>query len=280
MPINATYEYEEAEKKFLSAQTIPEKLKALQEMLTKAPSHKGAEKLRKSIKERIKKYKDLASKEKRTKKGSSFLSVKKEGAARVCIIGLTNTGKSTLLSKITNAKPMISNIGYATKLPEIGMMDYYGIKIQIVEIPAITKNFNGTKHGSFFISVIRESDLLVITLNKKEEFELIKKELKENDVNKRFIIYDGDSELLKKDIWKSLNLIKIYTKQPGKEKEYPPIAMKKDSTVKDVGMEVHKDFVKKFDYARVWGDSAKHDGSRVGLNHRLVDDDVVEFHIK
>ena len=66
-------------------------------MLSTAPKHKSTGPLLKNIKERIKKYKDLASKEKKSKKGSSFLSIKKEGAARVCIIGLTNTGKSTLL---------------------------------------------------------------------------------------------------------------------------------------------------------------------------------------
>jgi hypothetical protein len=280
MPINATYEFEEAEKKFHLAEGILDKLKALQEMLAKAPSHKGAEKLRKNIKEKIKKYKDLAAKEKKTKKGSSFLSVKKEGAARVVIIGLTNTGKSTLLSQLTNAKPIISEVEFTTKLPEIGMMDYHGVKIQIVEIPAITKKYNETKHGSFFMSIVKESNLMIITLNKKDDLEMIKKELKENDVNKRFILYEGNPESLKKDLWNNLNLIKVYTKQPGKNKEHPPIAMNKGSTVRDLALEVHKDFLKKFDYARVWGKSAKHDGSRVGLNHRLFDDDMVEFHTK
>ena len=280
MPINATYEYELAQKKFDEAQTVSEKLKALQEMLSTSPSHKGTEKLRKEIKTKISKYKSVIEKEKKTKKGSSFFSIKKEGAARTCIIGLTNSGKSTLLSKLTNAKPLISEVEFTTKFPEIGMMDYEGIKIQIVEIPAIIKKYNGTKHGLFFMSIIRESDLMVITLNKKDELELIKKELKSNDINKRFIIYDGDVETLKKDIWNNLGLIKVYTKQPGKSKDFPPIAMNRGSTIRDLGFEVHKDFVKKFDYARIWGASAKHDGSRVGLNHKLSDDDVVEFHTK
>src|SRR3990167_4915629 len=108
MPINATYEYENAEKNFHEAHTISEKFKALQEMLAKAPGHKGAEKLRKSIKERIKKYKEL-------------------------------------LSKLTNAKPVISEIEFTTKLHEIGILDYRGIKLQILEIPAITKNYNEAK---------------------------------------------------------------------------------------------------------------------------------------
>ena len=59
MPINAGYEYEAAEKKFHDAQTNEERLKALNEMLSTAPKHKGTGSLLKNIKERIKKYKDI-----------------------------------------------------------------------------------------------------------------------------------------------------------------------------------------------------------------------------
>jgi hypothetical protein len=43
---------------------------------------------------------------------------------------------------------------------------------------------------------------------------------------------------------------------------------------------VHKDFVRRFDYARVWGLSAKFEGQRVGLNHLLKEGDVIELHLK
>ena len=281
MPINAGHEYGEAEKEFQKAEGNQEKLKALQNMLSKAPKHKSTGSLLKSIKERIKKYKTLISKEKKSKKGSSFLSIKKEGAARVSIIGLTNRGKSTLLSKLTNAKPTISERKFTTKLPQIGILDYKGIKLQIVEIPAIVEDYNDIKHGLFFLSLIRESNFLIITLKDKSELTLIKNELKENDIDKIFILYQGeDIQELKEDIWKSTNLIKIYTKQPGKPKEFPPIALKKGSKLKDMASEVHKDFVKKFKFARVWGNSVKHQGTRAGLTHKLKDEDVIEIHLK
>ena len=75
-------------------------------------------------------------------------------------------------------------------------------------------------------------------------------------------------------------MIKVYTKQPGKEKDYPPIALKKDSTIKDLALHVHKDFIKKFRFARVWGNSVKFSGSRCSLIHILQDNDIVELHIK
>ena len=59
-----------------------------------------------------------------------------------------------------------------------------------------------------------------------------------------------------------------------------PITFKKGGVIKDMASQVHKDFLKKFDYARVWGKSAKHDGMKVGMEHRLADDDVVEIHLK
>ena len=281
MPINAGYEYENAEKEFHEAQTVSEKLKALNKMLATAPKHKGTGNLLKNIKERIKKYQGLVEKEKHAKKGSSFLSIKKEGAARVCIIGLTNTGKSTLLSNLTNAKPLISENEFTTKLPEIGIMDYYGIKIQIIEVPAITKNYNEINHGLFFMSIIRESNLIIITINSKSELSLIKEELKNNDVDKKFLLYQKENiEEFRNDIWKSLNLIKVYTKQPSKERDYPPIAIKKGSKIKDIASEIHKDFIRKFKFARVWGSSVKHQGARAGPHHILNDNDTVELHLK
>ena len=43
--------------------------------------------------------------------------------------------------------------------------------------------------------------------------------------------------------------------------------------------QVHKDFIKRFKYARIWGTSVKHPGSQVGIDHRLHDEDIVELHM-
>nr|MBA4404649.1 GTP-binding protein [Nanoarchaeum sp.] len=72
----------------------------------------------------------------------------------------------------------------------------------------------------------------------------------------------------------------VYTKSPGKNKDFPPIALNKGSNVRKLALSVHKDFVRRFDYARVWGLSAKFEGQRVGLNHLLKEGDVIELHLK
>jgi len=88
-------------------------------------------------------------------------------------------------------------------------------------------------------------------------------------------------QILKDKIWEKLNLIRVRTKEPGKKPSTKePITLPKGSCIKDMAQYIHKDFLKKFNYARVWGTSTKHDSANVGLDHQLHDKDVVEIHLK
>tara|TARA_Y100000310_G_scaffold302635_1_gene340188 strand:+ start:29730 stop:30563 length:834 start_codon:yes stop_codon:yes gene_type:complete len=277
MPINAKPEYFRSLKKYHEAKGIHEKLKALYEMLRTAPKHKSSENLLADITSKIAKYKKIIERQTSQKKGTSKYSIKKEGAATICILGTTNSGKSTLLKKLTNADPKIESYPFTTKEPEIGTMDYKGIKLQIIEFPAITKNFRETKYGLAFLSTIRSSDLIILMFNNQKEEKLLEDELYDVDISRLIIKVEKN---IKDKIWNKLNLIKVYTKQPRKEKEFPPISLKKDSTVKNLAQKVHKDFIKKFKFARIWGKSVKFDSQQVGLDHHLKDNDIVELHMK
>ena len=278
MPVNAGVQYGKAEEEFQKATTIQEKLQALKQMWATVPRHKSSEGLQKEIKTKISRYKELLAKEKKQKKGSGkSLSIRKEGAATICIVGTVNSGKSTLLKKLTNANVLIADYPFTTKKPEVGILDYQGIKLQIVEIPAIVEKFEYSDLGPSMLAIIRQSDLLIITFKHKEELKLIDKELHGIGLNRVYYYNQEDIEDL---IWKNLNLIKVYTKQPGKEKDYPPVAMQKNSTIKDLAQNIHKDFLRKFDFARVWGKSSKFNGQRLGFEHRLEDEDIIEIHLK
>ncbi|MDD5177864.1 MAG: TGS domain-containing protein [Candidatus Nanoarchaeia archaeon] len=278
MPINASMEYGRAERKFHEASTIQEKLEALKEMYRTAPKHKSSEGLLKEIKTKIAKYKELIEKEKKQKKGrKAKYSVKKEGAATIALVGTTNSGKSTLLKKLTNSNPLISEYPFTTQAPEIGTMDYKGIKIQVIEVPAITKDFEKTRNGLAFMSIVRIADLVVLMYNNEAEKRLLYNEFEDERLN---ILEYKKQQNLPDLIWEKLKLIKVYTKQPQKEKDYPPIALPKGSTIKDIAEKVHKDFIKKFKFARVWGNSVRFAGAQVGLTHVLSDEDVVELHLK
>ncbi|MBT3416829.1 TGS domain-containing protein [Candidatus Woesearchaeota archaeon] len=281
MPTNVTFEYENAEKEYLQASTFSEKIICLKKMLTAVPKHKGTENLRNDIKRRISKYKSLVEREKKiSKSGGRSESIKKEGAARIVLIGVTNSGKSTLLSTITNAKPLVADYEYTTKKPEIGTLDYDGIILQVIEIPAITKDYLDKEKGPAYMGIVRDSDLIVIVSKNKKGVDLVKKELIDAGIKFKGILLDAKNANSKEKIWKKLGLVYVYTKSPGKEKEYPPIALRKGSNVKSLANKVHRDFIKNFDYARVWGKGAKFDGQRVGLRHILKEKDVVELHLK
>lgn len=81
---------------------------------------------------------------------------------------------------------------------------------------------------------------------------------------------------VKEKIFEKLNLIRVYLKPQHGEPDYDePLIIKKRSTVKDVCGKLHRDFIKKFRYARVWGNSVKFQGQKVGMDHILEDGDLI-----
>jgi small GTP-binding protein len=74
-----------------------------------------------------------------------------------------------------------------------------------------------------------------------------------------------------------LNVIRVYSKPPGKEPNMSaPFVMKKGGTVEEFAGKVHKDFLDQLKAARVWG-SGVYDGQMVSRDHVLHDGDVVEL---
>ncbi len=84
---------------------------------------------------------------------------------------------------------------------------------------------------------------------------------------------------LLKEIYEVLGLIRVYTKAPGKKPDLnAPFVLPKNSTLETLAGKIHKDFVKKLKYARVWGKEV-FDGQMIQKDHVLQDGDIVELHI-
>jgi ribosome-interacting GTPase 1 len=84
---------------------------------------------------------------------------------------------------------------------------------------------------------------------------------------------------LKNKLFESLEIIRIYSKPPGKEPDLTkPFILKKGNTIEHLAGKVHHDFVYNLKTARVWGKNV-FDGQMVGRDHILHDKDIVELHI-
>mmetsp|Transcript_3436 Transcript_3436/g.12393 ORF Transcript_3436/g.12393 Transcript_3436/m.12393 type:complete len:368 (-) Transcript_3436:153-1256(-) len=80
-------------------------------------------------------------------------------------------------------------------------------------------------------------------------------------------------------IWDHLDLLRIYTKPKGLLPDYnePVVVPHNKNSVEDFCNRIHKGLMKDFKHALVWGTSVKHRPQRVGKDHRLEDEDVVQI---
>ncbi|MFC2143298.1 GTPase [Candidatus Aenigmatarchaeota archaeon] len=274
MPINASPHYFKAEARYRDAKKIDEKIYALEEMIRTAPKHKGAENLLAQLKSKLARLKKESVKKSKKTSRSSRLGIKKEGDAQVCMLGLPNSGKSWLLSKLTNAKPVISEYYYTTSKPEVGMMNYNGINIQIIEIPATFQ--------PRFMSIARTAELVVLLIKDDEEKKKMKNIIDYNFLRTKHIFVNAfkeDPKKIKEKIWSNLNLIIVFTKtrhDTAKQKG-TPMALQKGATIRDFAGRIHKDFIKNFRFARILRNNRP---IQAGLKYKLKNNDIVELHTR
>jgi len=97
----------------------------------------------------------------------------------------------------------------------------------------------------------------------------------------QFVEFDRPEsvEELRSTIFHMLDVIRVYTKQPGKKAEYKePFTIPVGGDVEDLARVVHREFAESLKFARIWG-TGVHDGQSVGREHVLHDGDMVELHV-
>jgi len=301
---NQSPEYQTAEKNYLAAQTDEQRMDALEEMIKHMPQHKGAENMRANLRQRYKKLKEKIDRGKKSGKSTQQI-IKKEDMQAV-IVGLTNSGKSSILNTLTNAQPLIGNYFYTTKEPQVGTMFYENSNIQIIDEPAIESEY-------FNQGIANTADLLIIIINNLDQLKEIGHFLKKAR-GKRIILYNKSDLLtsnekrkieatfkskikipfiifsskdpknlneLKELIFKQFDIIRIYTKEPGRPASGKPMILKSGkNTVEDAAKKVSNQLFKTLKETRVTGPSTKFPNQKVGLKHELKDRDIVEFHTR
>ena len=125
------------------------------------------------------------------------------------------------------------------------------------------------------ITVVSKMDLAT-----PEQMKLIKETIKP-DV---FISAEKNTNIiqLKDTIFNALRFIRLYLKEVNKKADLEePLVLRKGATIRTLCEQLHRDFVKKFKYAKIWGTSAKFPGQQFrDLDKILNDGDIVELHIR
>ena len=174
-----------------AAHTPKEKMDAMIEFLKYVPHHKGTMKLRGEMNRKISLIRADLDKKKRMGTGKSGggpkLFVEKEGSAQIALIGMTNVGKSCLMTATTNSKVVVTPTPYSTHEPVPGIMNYRDVQFQIVEAPAVMEgSAGGRAAGHVTLGLARNADGVILMLDLSrdpiEQLELILAELEKSRV--------------------------------------------------------------------------------------------------
>lgn len=155
-----------------------------------------------------------------------------------------------------------------------GALAAKGIRISRVHDPAATEVPRNVKPAMIVANKVDSPSAA-------ENLEFLKEVVAgEFDIVPVSALHGQGIEDMKRALFVFLDIIRIYSKMPGKKPDMEkPFIVKRGSTVADVAVKIHRDFGDKVKSARVWG-SAKFDGQVVDRHHVLKDRDVVEIHIE
>ena len=158
MPANLTPEYLKAEKRYRQAATPQGKLEALEEMLRTIPKHKGTDKLQADLKRRISQARKGAAQAKKTA-GFDPFAISRQGAGQVLLIGPPNSGKSSIVGRLTKANVKIAEWPFSTPTPLPGMCTFEDVSIQLVDTPPLTADYvpsgmAGAIHNADIVAVV------------------------------------------------------------------------------------------------------------------------------
>ena len=329
MPANLPPDYYAAERRYREARDISEKIDILRQMMALMPKHKGTEHLQGDLKRKIAKLQNQSQKKQIKSKHAGLDHIPTEGAGQVVLVGLPNSGKSSILSVLTHAKPEIADFPFSTFRPLQGMMSYDDIQIQLVDLPPLSEDY--TEHWVFNIIRLADIVLLTIDLSKPdpvcdmdklrmmlENHKIILKKKGEgkpcgtfaekttlvvgsksdmDETSKKMdmlqkqyrtilpvipvsILDNATLDALGQQLFQLLDIIRVYTKMPGKKSDYEkPYILPQGTTVFEAARSIHKDFADQMTFARIWGTDT-YDGQRVEKDHVLMDKGIIEIHTR
>nr|KXH77553.1 MAG: hypothetical protein AM324_00245 [Candidatus Thorarchaeota archaeon SMTZ1-83] len=389
LPTNVSPEFDKQRQIYEDTEDLVQRIAELEKLLSLAPRHKGAERMVGDYRKKLAQLKAKLEKQReqeRARKGGRGAEegvVRKEGAGQVCLIGVTNSGKSTLINAVTNAELEVGDYPFTTPLPTPAMLTLEDINIQLVEIPGLFEGSNESGIGRQALSVARNTDCIALVIDLSQDIETqmsiilgeldsarirlnrektsvriervglgghmiygaqnfqgdieeVKEYLKackisnvivrfqkpatfqqlvdamdasvayvraliiatkgdapgsegrfeelEEKYGERFEIIPVSAEKRENldgmtwALYDHLDILRVYTKIPGKKREDKPIVLPEGSIVEDAAAKVHKElFVERFRAAVIYREKDKIKRRQVGLNYPLEDGDVLQL---
>ena len=236
------------------------------------------------------------------------ISVRREGAAQIALVGPPNAGKSSLLQALSSIQIKTGDYAFTTTRPVPALTRINGVLVQLVEIPGLIVGASeGRGGGRALIGVLRGADAIVfchdasappaelqavlaeleaagvdkpslLAATKADEAgpEALAAAFPETDVLGVSVLDDDSLEAFRQAVWRLTCLLRVFLRSGG-EIEDEPVALQPPVTVLDVADSIHHELAARCVGARVWGPSARFEGQRVGREHALVDGDAVEI---
>jgi small GTP-binding protein len=241
------------------------------------------------------------------------IAVRREGVAQVALVGPPNAGKSSLLQALSNIQIKTGDYPFTTLRPVPALTRIRGVLVQLVEIPGLISGAAEDRGGGrALLGVLRGADAIVYChdasappdalldvlaevaaagiekpalllatkldepgLDEERALECLRAAAPDLRVVGVSVLDDERLDAIREEIWDLTGLIRVFTRRPGSA-EADPLAVHAGATVEDVAAALHGELAEASVGARVWGDSVRFAGQRVGRDHKVADGDVVE----
>lgn len=292
--------YRKAEQEYLGAASDEERIACLEIMIKECPKHKSSENMLKNLTNRLRKLREGVERRKKSGKGSQK-GIKK--AEMQCVlVGFANSGKSTIFKTLTGLDAKTSPHPFTTTEPQLGTFRFEDVQIQIIDMAPFPNHDKSLLNSADTllvavdsVSQISGAEEMIWKADGKKIIIFNKADLLSDEGKRKtdatlkskfrkwdFVFFSEDAsvseiENLKKKIFGSFPIIRVYTKEPRKEPSVEPMILDEGSTLREAIEKIRKGMSGRVKASRIWGPSSKFGGQMVGLEHKLKDRDTIEF---
>jgi uncharacterized protein len=239
------------------------------------------------------------------------ISVRREGAAQIALVGPPNVGKSSILQALSEIQIKTGDYPFTTLRPIPALTRIGGVLVQLVEIPGLIEGANEDRGGGrALLGVLRSADAIIYCARpdadprelaavraevalagidkpaflaatradeaSPEAIERLRAAFPDLEMVVVSVIDEASLEAFRDAAWRLTGLIRVRLRTNG-ETDEEPLALTPGSTVEDVARWIHHEIAASLTGARIWGPSARFEGQRVGREHQVQDGDVVEI---